>query len=364
MPRDEDAADSPAHIAWQLADQARSCEAMGSPLYALLLRHAARDASEAGVVHRLLRRHAAPGRGGALALRLMAAVHILVLRGEAPELARHYPSVGGSDDPQGAWAAFVRVIGERGEVLHELVERPCQTNEVGRCAGLAVGFLEAAARTGLPLRLREIGASAGLNLRWDHFRYGGAGTAFGPPDSPVNLTGLWQEAPPHTATSVTVVERRGCDPDPVDPGSEEGRLALTASVWADQVERHTRLRGALAVAEHVPAHVDDASVQTWLPEQLAEPSPGAVTVVYHSVVEEYLSHEVRDVVRRSLEDAGARATPDAPLAWVRLEPVSAVRRHGVTMRLWPGPAERLLATCGAHGQDVRLTPATGSTVGP
>jgi hypothetical protein len=36
------------------------------------------------------------------------------------------------------------------------------------------GFLRVAAMTRRPLRLLEVGSSAGLNLRWDHYRYEGA----------------------------------------------------------------------------------------------------------------------------------------------------------------------------------------------
>jgi hypothetical protein len=48
-----------------------------------------------------------------------------------------------------------------------LVDDPVQTNEPARSAGLLGGFLEIARRTGLALRLLEVGASAGLNLRFD-----------------------------------------------------------------------------------------------------------------------------------------------------------------------------------------------------
>ena len=41
------------------------------------------------------------------------------------------------------------------------------------------GFLTVAAETGLGLRVLEIGASAGLNLRWDRFRYEAPDWAFG-----------------------------------------------------------------------------------------------------------------------------------------------------------------------------------------
>jgi hypothetical protein len=342
-----------AHVAWQLRDQADSCEAMGSPLYAGLLQAAARDVEAGGPTWGVLSGHVAPGRGDALALRLMAAVHRLVLTGQAPRLARQYPSAGGqpTDD---AWPAFRAVLEDRAPDLAGLVVLPCQTNEVGRCAGLVWGFLDVAAASGLPLRVLEVGASAGLNLRWDHFRYGGGGVSWGDPASPVDLSGLWAEAPPALPSRVEVVERRGCDRRSVDIASPDGRLALQASVWADQTVRLQRLRGALELASRVPAVVDEASLDAWLPGRLAHPPSGASTIVYHSVVEEYLPADVRGRFHACLAEAGGRATPKAPLAWVRVEPLSAVRHHGVTLTTWPGGQERLLAVCGAHGTDVRL----------
>jgi len=141
---------------------------MGSPLYTELLERAAEDVEAGGPAWTILSAHVAPGRGDAIALRLMAAVHRLVLNGKAPALAQHYPSVDGGRGVSGAWEAFRGVLEERGSDLRSLVSLPCQTNEVGRCAPLAFGFLEVVAESGLPLRLLEPGASAGLNLRWDH----------------------------------------------------------------------------------------------------------------------------------------------------------------------------------------------------
>jgi hypothetical protein len=233
------------------------------------------------------------------------------------------------------------------------VARRCQTNEVGRAAALAFGFLEVAACARLPMRVLEVGASAGLNLRWDRFRYGGGGAFWGDARSPVDLTGLWAEPPLHVDVGALVVERRGCDLEPVDPTSEEGRLSLAASVWADQLPRFARLRGALDLAVRIPAAVDAASVEEWLPAQLASRPSGIATVVYHSVVDEYLPVETRRAFHASLQDAGARATAHAPLAWLQLEPLTEQRHHGVRLVTWPGRRERLIATCGAHGQEAR-----------
>ncbi len=343
-----------AQVAWQLRAQAAACAAMGSPLYAHLLERAAEDVERRGPTWRVLSAHLAPGRGDALALRFLAAVHRLVLTGRAPALARHYPSAGGSPGPS-AWEDLRALVEEQGPSLSELVALPCQTNEVGRAAALVGGFLAVAARTGLPLRILEGGASAGLNLRWDRFRYGGGGAAWGPLDSPVDLSGHWTAPPPHLDAEVTMVERRGCDRSPVDPFTEEGRLALSASVWADQPHRLALLRGAIAIAERLPAPVDEAPLEAWVAKVLAEPRPGVATVLYHSVVAEYLPQAARSSLEEAIAAAGRRATAAAPLAWLRLEPETDVRRHALTLTLWPDGEEAVLGTCGAHGTAVRWT---------
>jgi hypothetical protein len=329
---------------------------MGSPLYATILDRAAADAAARGPVWAVLAGYVDDDlrdrRASALALRFMGAVHRMVLSGEAPQLARHFPSAGGDGDAEAAWSAFATLLTSHGERVTELVALPCQTNEVGRAAGLAVGFLAVAARHRLPLRLLEVGASAGLNLRWDCFRYEG----WGDPSSPVDLRGLWDEPPPHLGVSVEVVERSGCDRRPVDPTSPDGRLTLSASLWADQLERFTRLQGAFEVAATVPATVDSAEADEWSAARLAAPTPGVLTILYHSVMEEYLGPDARARLRATVADAGGRAGDNAPLAWVRLEPVSELRRHGVTVTTWPGGEERLVATCGAHGQGTRYLP--------
>jgi hypothetical protein len=344
------------HVAGQLQEQARSCEEMGSPLYAALLARAADDVEAGGPCWDVLAGHVAPGRGDAIALRFMAAVHRLVLTGQAPGLARHYPSAGGSPG-EGAWLEFQRAVGTHAEPLRNLTALPCQTNEVGRAAPLMFGFLAVAAEWGLPLRIVEVGASAGLNLRFDHFRYGSADAAWGDPASPVDLTGLWHDAPRHLDAPLAVLERSGCDRRLLDPSDPETRLALTASVWADQSARFRRLAGALSLAARVPARVERASLSDWLPAQLSGRRPGLGTVVYHSVVIEYLPADVRDAFEAALTEAGSRATRDAPLAWLRLEPISRVRSHGVTLTTWPGAHGRVLATSGAHGTDVRRADA-------
>ena len=308
-----------------------------------------------------MRDEPAPGpRGDALGLRLMAAAHRLALEGRAPEWATFLPSVreaaaaplvdassgrvppgaglgAAPTDPlavhdiEAAWQALRDLIATRADELRPLVALPCQTNEVGRSAALAFGFF-AAARTGLPLRLLEVGASAGLNLRFDHFRFGGGGASWGPEESPVNLEGLWLEGPP-LPTDLRVVERAGCDRRPVDLSTEEGRLSLLSSVWADQQPRFARLRGALEIARRVPAPVVEADLAAWLPAQLEEARPGQATVVYHSIVDEYLPSATRQAFHECLDTAGARASRRRTAL---LAPPRAVPRPA---HLWSHPQE-------------------------
>jgi hypothetical protein len=341
-----------------LEQQGEAAALLGSHLYAALARAAAADVRDGGVTWRVLQPHASDDRGSALTLRLLAAVHRLVLQGRAPELAAFYPSVGGTLPFEDAWPAFRAVLEEHVAELVELVGWSCQTNEVGRAAGLLPGFLTAVrASGGLPVRLLEIGASAGLQLRWDQFAYAwdehAATHRWGPTDSPVRLAGYWEVAPELLGAAVEVVSREGCDPDPVDVGTEEGRLRLRQSVWGDQPGRLRRLDGALELAGRIPATVARARAGDWLPARLAEAAPGCLTLVYHSVVWQYLAPQERDEVEAAIVAAGERATADAPLAWVRSEPENILRAMRVRATIWPGGEERLVAKAGAHGFPVR-----------
>jgi hypothetical protein len=342
--------DLQAAVVGELEYQAVFCDDIGSPLYGDLLWNAAADAREGGVTWEILRERAGDPPFTALALRLMAAVHRLVLTEQVPDLARHYASAGGDLGPDGAWEQFHRALLTHTAALKVGVTRPCQTNEPGRAAALLGGFLTVAAHTGMPLRILEVGASAGLNLRWDHFRYEHGDLVWGPAGSPVVLAGVY-EAPPPMDVDARVVERRGCDPNPQDPTSDATRLNLMSSAWPDQVERYRALEGALQLARDVPVVMDNADGATWVRQQLAEPRPGVATVVYHSVVMQYMG-EGRTAFREALQEASARATPEAPVAWLSFEPGGSGRAH-VDLAIWPGLERTLLATSGYHGRPVR-----------
>ena len=93
-------------------------------------------------------------------------------------------------------------------------------------------------------------------------------------------------------------------------------------------------------------------------EQLRELPTGTATVVFHSIVLQYLAVDSRHRMRDALHAAGARATDAAPLAWLRMEPAG----ESADLRLtwWPGGAEEVLATAGYHGGTIRWSGSTGA----
>jgi hypothetical protein len=344
-------------VARRLLKQAEWCQSLGSRLYSTLLRQAADDVRAGGACWTVLHDHQDDPPGSALALRSLGAIHRIVLQGQAPQLAACYPSAGGASECDDPWPPFHALVQEQAAVLRELVHHPVQTNEVGRCAALLGGFLEVAHRTGLPLRLLEVGAAAGLILRWDHYSYEVGHEGWGDPASPVRISNVFRDVYPRLDVSTRIEERRGCDTSPIDPRTDEGALTLQSYVWPDQMERFRRLTAAIDVARRVPAPVDRANAADWIEAALACRVSGVATAVYHSILWQYLSNSDQARVKRVMAAAGRAATPDSPLAWLRFEPGRKIAE--VHLQLWPGGKDRLLARSGFHGNPVYWL-ATGS----
>jgi hypothetical protein len=329
--------------------QRLGCELAGSPLYAEVLQAVAHDLDRNGPCAAVLAGVADAPFGDAVLLRYLAGLHRLALAGEAPELAAHLPSAGGHPG-RGLAAAVVAATEAHAPTLVAALGEGVQTNEVGRSASLLGGFLEVA-RAGLPLRVLEVGASAGLNLLFDRYRYEAGEDAFGPADSPLRFVEPWVSRAPDLATPVDVAARRGCDAAPIDPSSPEGRLRLRSFVWPDQLDRLARLDAALSVVDRVGAPVvDRAGAAAWASAQLADPAPGVATVLTHSIVLQYLDPLERATLVAAIESAGARADDRAPLAWLRLEPGG--DQAELRLTTWPGGHTRVLATSAYHGPPV------------
>lgn len=328
--------------------QADACRRMGSDLYSRLLEVAAADIAAGGPTAALMSTWTGNPYREALALRLMGGVHDLVLDGRAPDLARHYPSVGGSPAWPGCAEAFLGAVDDHPDHLQPWIDRPVQTNEPARSALLLGGYLTLARRTGLPLRILEVGASAGLNLLFDRYRYDLRTGTWGDPASPVLIRSDWRGAPPPLDFPLAVAARAGCDRSPLDARDPAAARRAVAYVWPDQPERLERLRGALDVAAAGPPDLAEADAGVWLADRLLPLPAGIVTVVVHTVVWQYLDPAAQQRVATAIAAGAAAASDGAPLAWLRLEPKPKVG-FPLELTTWPGGDERVLAACHAHG---------------
>lgn len=329
--------------------QAKASDAMGSPLYGTLCRALLAALPDHAALRALARDFPGDPAKGFLAIRLLGGVHARVLAGEAPGLARFYPSAGGTPSFPAAAEALLDEITRAGDALRPWIASFPQTNEVRRSAALLCGFLVVADATGLPLRLLEIGASAGLNLGFEAFAYRLGPHRWGDAASAVRLESEWRgtAAGPPWHARVSVAERRGCDLAPVDAHDDDACRRLEAYVWPDQPERLANLRAAIAIARSRGVRVERSGAADFLARELAAPRAGVASVVFHSVMWAYVPDAERAAITRTIEAAGARATRDAPLAWVRLEDSSP--RTALSLRRWPdAPAERFLADAHPH----------------
>ncbi|WP_299033471.1 DUF2332 domain-containing protein [uncultured Pseudokineococcus sp.] len=374
----------PGVVVEHLRRQGAMCRELGAPFTAALCEAAADDAARGGPVAEVLRgRDAEPGPS-ALALRLVGALGRLVSSGAAPELARAYPGDARPDGAPGPWpgdparaaALLPGVVRASADVLRADLGTAPQTNEVGRAAALWGGLLRLlaegagdgvrAADGAVPVHLHDVGASAGLLLQADRMRMTAQdGGAWGPPSSPVVLEGAWDVSPwlledaPGGAEggrnagqgppAVRVVGREGVDVAPLDPLDPADARRLLSFVWPEQRRRVHRLQGALALARAHPVAVRRAGAA-----ELArglELREGVVTVVWQSVVRQYVPEAERSEAEAALDALGRRASPERPLVRLALEPrrLPGEDRHRfvVEARVHGGPAG---ARAGAPGR--------------
>ena len=336
-------------------NQVKWCALWGSPFTATLLSHALEDLKAGGPVAEVV--SAWPGGDpidGLVALRFAGGLNALVLQGKVPDLAAHYPDQRPKTDGPALWATALSVIEQHTEFLHETLRFPPQTNEVARAGCLLGGFLFAHKRFPLPINLLEIGASGGLNLFWDRFRYELGGTrVWGPEDSPVKLQSAWSGSVPRFSDSVAVASRAGCDLNPVDWQDEEQALRMQSYIWPDMADRVARFKAAAGMAKQYDLRVDKADAADWLAEKLAHRMPGHLTIVYHSIFWTYLPKAVAASLQSTLGAVGSRASEEAPLAWVRMEPDFIGDEPDLIVTLWPSGETQTLARCHVHGAWVK-----------
>jgi hypothetical protein len=268
-------------------------------------------------------------------------------------LRRWYPSTGGRWNADQAWPDVAAAAADHVAQLRVALGHPPQTNEVGRAAALIGGLLVLARRFGLPVRLFEIGCSAGLNLRADHYCYRYPGGQWGPGGSPVTIDDAWRGRLP-VDVALRIVERRGYDIAPVDATSRDGELTLLSYVWPDMPARLDRLRGAIGIARRVPAVLRRRRAADAVAGLAV--ARGTLTVLWHSITWQYLGADEQAAVSDGIDGLAAQADALAPFAHLRLEPgrrtSDSTVEFLVRARSWPGGEDETLAECSPHGPPV------------
>jgi hypothetical protein len=337
-----------------LGVQAGACAAMGAPFTGGLLERAA----EAVLADEAFASAFRPWAGGsrkeiweqAVALRWLGAIHDGALAEPDSPLARAYPAANRAGDLAAAWPLTMHHMQTNPDSVADFMRREPQTNEVRRSAVLLPGFLAVAEATSFPMRILELGASAGLNQLWDRRRYQLApGMTWGPETASVLMDTEWRGAPPPLDATIEVVARAACDRSPIDLADPAQRRRLRAYIWADQPDRLARFDSAVAeaLAQHIVVERSDAVDWT---RANAAPKEGVVTVAFHSVFFQYMPRESQTALVETLNAFGEEATTSGPLAWLRMEP-SPSNPAVMELRLtqWPVGDERLLAHAHPHG---------------
>ncbi len=329
--------------------QAEACDRLDAPFTARLMRLCAARLGPEGAVGRRIHDWAGPSTD-AVPLRLAGVLHALKLRGADAGLAAAWAAPGAQSD-DALWAAVDSALGAHEAEILGWLERPPQTNEVARAAVL----IAAGRWLGGDIVLSELGASAGLNLLWDHFALEAGGRRFGPDGAAVVLRPDWRGPLPRE-TAPRVIARAGVDIAPLDPVRD--RLRMRAYVWPDHPARLARLEAALSLAARARAQVDEGDAVDWLADRLATAHPGATHLVYHTIAWQYLPPEAQARGARLLAEAGARSTEAAPLAHLSLEGDGG---DGAALALtrWPGGETVALGRADFHGRWVDWRPPAG-----
>ena len=282
-------------------------------------------------------------------------VNVLALREPSHPFAEFYPYFCARPRPAAeAYPVFRAFCLSQARELRTLLPwARLQTNEVSRCANLLPAFELVSRRAGRqPLALIEVGASAGLNLLWDHYGYRYGNLLVGDPRSPVQIrcTLKGPNLPPFPAVMPLIAQRVGIDLASIDLSQPRAADWLLACIWPEEVERYRVLMAAIKMAQEHPPRLVAGDACELLPDMLVSmPADTAIcvwhsyalsqgpTVVYERVVQHLLdASRTRDIFHLSLELDPARGPQPRLELWV-------YREGKVACYDW-------LASCEVHGE--------------
>ena len=341
------------HTLVALETQAHACATLGSQMYAQLFSDLAADYADNGRTYALLAGRSQRPIHDALPLRLAGALHRIVLQGKDERLSRHYPSVGGTPG-EDFTADVIAYMRDHLDEIDTALTQQVQTNEVGRSV-VHLSLLHWLTSLDIyDVDLLEIGASAGLNLNCDRYYACSHQLRMGDAASPIRMMGDWfTHTPTIPSTGARIHRRRGTDISPIDVSDHDDAMRLLSFVWPDHKARFMRTKAAIEIAQQYPPIVDHQSADTWIHDQLQRPRERA-TMIFHSIVWQYLGTHVQKNFTRAVFEAGQNATPSAPLVWARMEPDGP--HADVQVDIWTGdrePQHFRVAEVGYHGYGLK-----------
>ncbi len=278
--------------------QAKACGDLGSPFMQRLMNLLAdRLQPDRPVTRKMFNWPGDLGPlGESVPLRVGSALHALAL---LERCGMHDVFPPHEQDDETLWGAIEWALTDEAAFISTWIDSPPQTNEVRRSAVLIAAGQWISERYKLPLVLREIGSSAGLNLHFDRYALEVDGTVFG----------------------------------------------LLSYLWADQNYRMELTRSAITLCD-TPVLQGDAV--DWL-DSLSL-TQGAMTMIYSTVAWQYLSGPQQERGRAAIETLGKAATKKAPLAWFRMENDGSGKGAALTLRLWPGDLSLKMGRADFHGR--------------
>ncbi|NTW01574.1 MAG: DUF2332 domain-containing protein, partial [Oscillochloris sp.] len=248
-----------------------------------------------------------------------------------------------------AFAAFRAFCLEQSTTIRQLVAtRITQTNETRRCAYLLPAFQVVANISGQDLALLEIGPSAGLNMLWDRYHYDYNEFQVGDARSPVRITTELQgpTRPPIPDHPPTVAWRCGIEISPPDLGNADAVRWLEALIWPEKIERLTRLRAAIAMAQAAPPPIISGDALKLLPTFIAKAPSDTALCIYHT----HVIYQFSPAMREQLDGILAIAGQTRPIYRLSCEGMD-VEYPQLTLTINKGgiSEEWLLARVSGHG---------------
>ncbi|MBF9134406.1 DUF2332 domain-containing protein [Plantactinospora sp. S1510] len=330
-----------------MADAFRTARGFGSsPLYGQLLAVVANNEA-------LLELATQTRHGQQPTFALFGAVHYLLLRGTSDPLGEYYASVvGDSARPFDADAgvAFTRFCeAHSAQIASILGTRLVQTNHVQRALVLRLGLALTRRATAAPVRIVEVGCSAGLNLRADRYAFTLGTATFGDRTSPVHIRAEVSSAEllPDMDQLPRIADVVGIDLDPPDLTSDDDRAWLRALVWPENSYQATQLQAAMDVVAADPPRVLRGNSIEVGPKLAATLPPGLPRLVVHTATRIHVPAEERPAFDAAVAAFGV----DGPMLHLALEDdqrIAPSGRPGIGLTATDADGSRTIAVADGH----------------